>query len=376
MSAENSPGNYYRPLPSVDGKPSRLIYQDEEILEVMDTHYPGVTARTAIAAYRVIHHLHSKHESTYQETPPKDITDEWKGIIDEIAADTMTAEFSKLPIRTHSVGSEGAKEIQYAGVAAASVKGEHGRGNLIMQAVTDVVEGTTPASQKKPGASSVAAVVLKPRNKEYGIKPTPDNVHYLVKLFGPPQGNGVMDMSLTHEENLNRLISVLGIKPYELTQVTMDPNKKGREINWQYIEAAKRVGVKIELINVGDFMPGVKAAMDPEKYGHSPMILVGRGGMEEGVMAAAAARALGGFAQAKEYSADERKLAENPVLTLADHLVPADPKHTIVSATFITPDEKWFKKSGIRNNEGGTFTTTTMVVTHKGVQFREHTILK
>jgi fructose-1,6-bisphosphatase/sedoheptulose 1,7-bisphosphatase-like protein len=117
-------------------------------------------------------------------------------------------------------------------------------------------------------------------------------------------------------------------------------------------------------------MPGVRATIDPHRFDAYPMIVVGRGGYEEGTMTAAAARALGGFMQAKEFNPNPSLNASARVLRLEEDLVPADPRTTLVSATFITPDNDWFQQPGITPTPSG-FSVTTMVVTHHGVEFFE-----
>lgn len=332
----------------------------------MKKHYTLVTAHTAVAAYKETNRLYD----SVQGNPTREQTNAWKADIDQAAATTMEQQLEEIPFRTIKVGSEGAKEIFYAGEAAASVTGRYGKQHYpIVEGVSDVVEGTTPASRREPGASSVIAVVQKPEDASFGIRPTPDNVHYLMKFIGPPQLNGIVDMNRPHEENLRKIIDILGIEPAALTQVTMDPAKPGREVNQPYVDAAQELGVQVKIIGVGDFMAGVRAAMDPKKVGDSPLILVGRGGYEEGIMAGAAARALGGFMQAKEFSPDPQMLAQNPVLNLAEDLVPADPTKTLVSTSFIT-DDPWFNHPGI-TEQHGKLVATTMVINHEGIAVKK-----
>lgn len=334
----------------------------------MRNHYPLVTAHTALAAYKKITQL---YEHTPQ--PTNEQRDHWKAEIDKAAAEMMEQKLHEIPFRTIKVGSEGDKEIHYAGKAAASVKGAYGKDHHpIVEGVSDVVEGTTPASRREPGASSVIAVARKENNKPFGIRPTPKDTHYLIKFIAPPQAHGSIDLAKPHEENLRTLIKTLGISPAELTQITLDPSKPGREINTEYLAAAEKLGVTIKLISGGDFMAGVRATMDPIRFGVSPVILVGRGGYEEGIMAGAAARALGAFMQAKEFHLNPTILANNPVLTLERHLVPADPEDILVSTSFIT-DDPWFTQPGIGLHEERN-KITTMVISTEGMRFEREFI--
>lgn len=324
--------------------------------------YPAVTGRTAVAALLKAQQLHAG----FPEKPPREVTDGFKATIDGAAADAMAAVLGNgSPFQTVKVGSEGEKEKYYAGEAAPSVLGVYGNaGRPRIAGVSDVVEGTTPLSRLEPGSSSVIAVA--PFEDEHcGIRPVPPDSHYMVKFIGPPRLRGVVDPSLPYRENLGNIIDALGIRPEELVQVTMSPKKKGRECNWQYVDAALELGVDLQEINVGDFMPGVLAAADPALFGGRPTLLVGRGGYEEGVMSAVAARALGGCWIGQEY---DRETGTPGALMTLDEVVPAHPKDVLVSTSFIT-DDRWFSQPGIRRVQDR-HAVTTMVVTHNGVQFR------
>ena len=333
-----------------------------EILNRMIDSYTTVTTRSALAAFIRMGQLHDD----YRETPDKTTTDFWKPIIDQAAAEVMAFELSRLPFYTRKVGSEGAKERLETGQAAPSVNGAYGDNSYPhMIGVSDVVEGTTPASQRKPGASSIIAVVPEDENGQ-GIRPTPPGVDYLIKFIGPKQANEVVDLNKPHKNNLQNLIGKLGIRPDQLTQVTLNPSKPGRECNQEFVDAALKLGVTVKLLNVGDFIPGVLAASsDPNNY----VIVVGRGGYEEGTMTAVAARALGGFMQAIEYK-PSAPVQDGKVLTL-DDLVMTEPEEALVSTSFITEDDMWFYQPGIRKHGGGKYIVTTMVVTYQGIEFKD-----
>lgn len=343
-----------------------------EILPVMEKHYPRVIAQTALVAYLKAHEFYAGYVSPDGSPPPKWMTDGWKAYIDAAAADAMASGLSTVPFNTGVIIGEGAKEVQYAGVAAATGIGDHGHPqHRKIIAGVDVVDGTTRLSQLKPGAISIMATV--PGKEGFGIRKTKEGEHYLIKFIGPPEANGVVDMKKnSHEKNLRALIKRLGIEPNQLTQVTLDPKKKGRECNREFVEAAKRVGVTLKIIDDCDFTPSIHALTSPEisKY----TIVVGRGGAEEGTLSAVAARAVGGFMQAREYDPKKGERQDGKVLNL-NELVSANREHAMVSTAFITDDEEWFHKQGVRlDSASGHYIVTTMVVTHKGVEFQEHVI--
>jgi len=340
-----------------------------ELLHQMERYYPQATARAAIGTKLFVQDLHRNHVGV----PSKEILKGWKPQVDGRAKEILESELNDIPFVTISVGSEGAKEILYAGEAAPSLQGTYGDnryGYPTIWKVSDVVEGTDFAVTDTPQATSVIALT-----PPEGIMPTPKDAHHMVKFVAPHQANGVVSLLKNPVENLYNLINVLGIKPKELTQVTLNPYKDGkltRAINLQYIEAARKVGVNLEIIDAGDFVPGLRAILDPKKYGteYSPMIVVGRSGWEETIMNGAAAATLGGFIEAIEYNEDPRIMAQNPLWTAKD-LAPAPKETILVSTSFITADNNWFDQQGVTKISEKGCTVTTLVITHKGLGFRK-----
>lgn len=330
----------------------------DPFLQNLVAHYSKVTQYAATRAYVKIRELHE----SYQGNPPKEITDSWKPLIDESAVAGMGEVLEKIPFHTISVSSEGAKEILVVGEAAPSVQGAFGNPKFPkVEMVSDAVEGTTPASQFMPGATSVVAIVEKPKNGS-GIMSTPQDIHYMLKFIGPKQLNGVINLEKPHKENLKAAIKALGVRPSDLTQVIFDPVKKGREANIELVNAAEELGVKLIKINVGDFIPSVLAATNRDKA----MIVATKGGFEEGIMAAAAAKAVGGFAQAIPFNKDNVSYKGNKAYTI-DELVPCQPSRIAVIATFITDDNDWFNQPGIKEKDDS-YHGKTLVITSKGIK--------
>lgn len=340
-----------------------------ELLQRMNEYYPVATARAAIGTKLFVQDLHRKHAGV----PSKETLKTWKPQIDGIAKEIFESELNDIPFVTISVGSEGAKEKLYTGEAAPSLQGTYGENRYnypTVWKVSDVVEGTDFAVTDTPQATSVVA--LTPPN---GIKSTPENAHHMFKFVAPRQAKGVVSLLKDPAENLYNLINALGIRPKELTQVTLNPYKDGkltRAINLPYIEAARKLGVNLKIIDAGDFVPGLRAILDPNRYGskYSPMIVVGRSGWEETTMNGAAAAALGGFVEAIEFNEDPRVMAQKPLWTEQD--LASAPKNTIlVSASFITADEEWFKQPGVTRTREKSHEVTTLAITHKGLDFKK-----
>jgi fructose-1,6-bisphosphatase/sedoheptulose 1,7-bisphosphatase-like protein len=346
------------------------IVSSSELLRKMKNHYPPITARAALDTHSLILDLHKNRNGTLSKEKIK----EWKVLIDGKAKDSMSEHLHDLPFVTISVGSEGAKEECYGEIAGPSLKGEfgkNGRGYPTVWKVSDVVEGTDFAVNNVSGSSSVITITT-----PGGIMRTPEDRKYMMKLIAPPQAKGIVSLSQSHEENLRNLIKKLNIKPEELTQVTLNTVdeegkiKKERSINQQYIDAARKIGVNLVLINHGDFVPGVRAALDPEKNGNKAMIVVGRSGFEEATMDAAAAKALGGFAECQEYFVLPKNENGEFQYELGKYLshdmvVPAPKEEILVSVSSITGDDEHFNMPRVKRHSGNRgHVVRTLVLTH------------
>lgn len=328
----------------------------DTILQRMKTYIPTITEQAALSVFRELHNYQSVSADI----------EELKILLDHRASKTMTELLHITPFYTHILSGEGQKEIHHTGSAAPSVEnGYYGnRHNYPLEGINDPLEGTIFAATKQPGACSIIAVVPKSYVQPFQIRPTPNDIHYMVKFVGPPQANGVVDLSIPHEKNLQNLIDALQIQPKNLIQVTLDPSKKGREINLPFVEAAKKIGVTTQLIQAGDCVPGMLAASlsSNDRY----MIVVGRGGYEEGIKTAAAVKALGGFMQAYEYQRSNTTQPSHQVLSIND-LVPASKEQIVVSVSCITNDP-WFNQPGIIQHSTSLFTISTILITHTGVE--------
>jgi fructose-1,6-bisphosphatase/sedoheptulose 1,7-bisphosphatase-like protein len=213
--------------------------------------------------------------------------------------------------------------------------------------------------------------------------PTPPDRKYMMKLIGPSQIKGVMSLSQDHEENLCNYIKKYGIKPHELTQITLNTvdekgkPKKGRDINQQYINAARKVGVNLVLIDHGDFVPGIRAALDPDRRGNKPMIVIGRSGFEEATMDAAVAKALGGFAEAQEYfvlpeSPDKKFCYDLGKYLSLDDMVPAPKDEILVTVGSVTGDNEHFNMPRPRkHSDNRSHLVRALAITHRGIHHQD-----
>lgn len=246
-------------------------------------------------------------------------------LIDQAGVDAMRAALADIPFVLKVVGSEGRKHIHQYGEALPTLEGVFGTGELKLDMVNDVVEGSKAAKLNMPGAVSVIAV-----SSHKGLMPTPEDTDYMDKLFGPPQLTGKISLERSVEENLAAVIDTFGCKPGEINVVAMD-----RDRNAHLINTCQKFGVNLILLNAGDFLPSILACTN-QKGIH---LVMGIGGFEEGVMAAVAAKALGAVGEGRGWSSNRKVMQK--VWKIND-LVAGKKEDCLVAVSSITGDNKWF----------------------------------
>lgn len=336
----------------------------ESDFQVFKQIFTEATAKAAIAAAKKIPELH-------KEFPDLDSRD-YKALgrlLDGEAVKAMQEVFeTQAHFSIEIKGSEGRKDTRRDGIESPDLYGSYGPTNgKRVEIVNDAVEGTKFASSNTPGATSVLAAALDQKN---GLTAT-GNFDYMSKLFGPPQLKNKISLELSPAENFKIILKELNIEdPADLTVVILD-----RPRNQYIIESAKSLGLNTILISGGDLTPSLLAVQDPSvlktlKNSRVPnsskaVVVYGSGGWEEGIIAAAAAKALGGFAQGKVYSEDKEVVEQAKVLEIAD-LIPAGPSSLLVSMTPITEDP-WFGISGISNDHKA----KTVCITKNGMEIQD-----
>lgn len=272
---------------------------------------------------------------------PQDILDEQENIkrerlIDQAGVDAMATALTDIPFVLEIVGSEGRKHVHQYGEALPVLMGTFGPApggaGLKLDMVNDVVEGSKSAKLNLPGAVSVIAV-----GSHKSLLATPDDIDYMDKLFGPPQLKGKISMEKSVEENLAETVDTFGVTPEKINVVILD-----RERNAHYINACKKFGVNLVLIKLGDFMPSILAFSDPKKERKGLHLLMGSGGFEEGIMAAVAGKALGGFVEARGWSGDPETQNKYLKVWTNNDLVSGKKEECFVSISAITGDNEWF----------------------------------
>jgi fructose-1,6-bisphosphatase II len=212
----------------------------------------------------------------------------------------------------------------------------------------DPIDGTTLTAKGQGGAVAVIAV------GERGSMYNPGPIVYMEKLAVGPSGNGVVDIRLPIDKNLRALAKAKRCTVAELTAVVLD-----RPRHEEIIGEIRQAGARINLIGDGDVAGAIACAMPNSGID----ILFGIGGTPEGVIAAAALKAMGGDLQGRLYARDEEERAlavaegyDLDAILGLDDLVKGD--NCFFAATGITTGEL-LKGVGYVNN---TVTTQSLVM--------------
>ncbi len=159
----------------------------------------------------------------------------------------------------------------------------------------DPIDGTTLTSLGRGGAIAVIAVA------DRGAMFNPGSAVYMEKLAVGPEGAGIVDIRLPVERNIKALAKAKGKSVSEVTAVVLD-----RPRHAELVAEIRDCGARIRSIPDGD-VAGAIATAWPESGAD---ILFGIGGTPEGVITAAALKAMGGDLQGRLWprNDDEREV--------------------------------------------------------------------
>jgi len=197
---------------------------------------------------------------------------------DAAAVEAMRLRMGKIEMKGKIVIGEGERDeapMLYIGEEVGS-----GNGPGVDFAV-DPCEGTNLCANNQRGSMAVLAA-----SDTGGLFNAPD--FYMNKLAAPPAAKGKVDIRNSATENLKILSDCLGLSIDELTVVVMD-----RTRHKDLIKEIRGCGAIVQPISDGD----VQAAIACGFAGTGTHCLMGIGAAPEGVISAAAMRALGGHFQ-------------------------------------------------------------------------------
>jgi len=199
---------------------------------------------------------------------------------DQAAVDAMRRALNGLAIDGTVVIGEGERDeapMLYIGEKV-------GSGGPRLDIALDPLEGTTITA--KGGTNALAVVAMA---EEGGFLHAPDV--YMDKIaIGGGLPEGLVDLDATPAENLKALAAAKKVEVVDLVVCILD-----RPRHAELIGKVREAGARIMLISDGD-VSGVIATSEPES---GVDMYLGSGGAPEGVLAAAALRAIGGQMQGR-----------------------------------------------------------------------------
>jgi fructose-1,6-bisphosphatase II len=220
----------------------------------------------------------------------------WFGRGDKDAADraavaAMRAELAEAPFDGTVVIGEGEKDA-----APMLANGERlGGGGIACDIAVDPLDGTRLVAEGLTG--SIAVIALSPAGSMFD----PVDAFYMDKLIAGPKGRGVLDIRRSPAGNVLAYADATGVQPREVSVAVLDkPRHAG------LIGELRATGAAVRLVGEGDVSVAVAAASgDPDID-----LVLGIGGTPEGIVAACAVRALGGFLQGRLAPQSNEQLAQ------------------------------------------------------------------
>ena len=199
----------------------------------------------------------------------------------------------------------------------------------VCDVAVDPIDGTTLTSNGLNGAVSVIA--LAPRGTMFD----PKGAFYMNKIVTGPEAASVIDITAPAGENVRRVAKAKGVDVSDITVIVLD-----RPRHAQLLQELRAAGARIRLIRDGD----VAAAIETARIGTGIDVLMGIGGTPEGVVTAAAMRALGGVIQGQlmPQSDSEKASAKD-----AGH----DLSKIYSTNDLVASDDVFFSATGITDGE-------------------------
>lgn len=254
----------------------------------------------------------------------------WMGRGDKNAADGAAVDAMRVVLNSVSMDGivvigEGEKDE-----APMLFNGEEiGAGGSPCDIAVDPIDGTTLTSLGRPNAIAVIAIA------ERGTMYDPGPCVYMEKIAVGPSAAGVVDIDASVTDNLRAVAKALGEDVDDVTAVILD-----RDRHTEIIRECREAGARIQLIPDGD-VAGAIATAWPNSGSN---ILFGIGGTPEGVIAAAALKALGGEIIGRLWPRDdeERRAARDAGYDL---------ERVLTTSDLVSGDDVFFAATGITDGD-------------------------
>lgn len=193
----------------------------------------------------------------------------------------------------------------------------------------DPIDGTTLTSKGLGNAVAVIAVA------ERGAMFNPGPCVYMEKIAVGPESVGRVSLDLSPAENLKAVADAKGEDVRDVTAVILD-----RPRHEELIGQVRESGARIRLISDGDVVGGIATA-DPSAGAD---ILFGIGGTPEGVITAAALKAMGGELIGRLYARNDDERAQ----ALAEGY---DLEKILTTDDLVAGDNCFFAATGITDGD-------------------------
>ncbi|MDE0119057.1 MAG: class II fructose-bisphosphatase [Bdellovibrionales bacterium] len=219
---------------------------------------------------------------------------------DQAAVNAMRKAFQKIPFKGKIVIGEGERDsapMLYIGEKVGMWEDHHPEWDIAV----DPLEGTNLCAKALGGALSVLAL-----SERGGLFNAPDV--YMEKIACGPAGKGVIDLTLSAEENIEKISQALNKNIRDMVVAVLD-----RPRHKELIKSIYKSGARVQLIEDGDLSASILTAWNKEPGGICVDMMMGTGGAPEGVLSAGALKCLGGDFQGRLVfqNEEEKKRAIN-----------------------------------------------------------------
>lgn len=234
---------------------------------------------------------------------------------DAAACDAIQGVFDLVDICGEVVIGEGIKD-NAPGIFLGEHLGTWRAGAPRFEIALDPIDGTTNIAMGLPNSISVMAASEATENQPHVMKNLP--TFYAAKLaYGPEVveaiENGMDPISLDEpvEQTLTKVAKALGKRVSELVVMTLK-----RDRHNDFIAGVRKAGGALRLITDGD----ITAAVSPSLHDSGVDLYYGIGGSPEGILTAAALRAMGGDMLLRMWPRDEEERRSAEKLVGAEEL--------------------------------------------------------
>ncbi|MEO9224668.1 MAG: class II fructose-bisphosphatase [Acidimicrobiales bacterium] len=193
----------------------------------------------------------------------------------------------------------------------------------------DPIDGTTLTALGRAGAIAVIAV------SERGSMFNPGPCVYMEKIAVGPEAADVIDITASTAENLAAVAKAKNEPVSDVTAVILD-----RPRHAELISDVRATGARIRLIADGDVAGAISTAWEDS----GADILFGIGGTPEGVIAAAALRAMGGAIHGRLWPRDDEE--RRAAIDLGYDL-----DRVLTTDDLVSSDNSFFAATGITDGE-------------------------